>query len=380
MGLRRGAGAAALALVAIALVWLLLSGGEGEDAAEPQASAGATTTPGVDAASSAPASTEALVEGVMLVGFKGDTAKEALDQLNGHDYGAVLFGPGNWPGEAEGTKLVAEIRDELGSGDGPAPLIVTRQEGGVYRALPDLPPELREVEVGDKNELKLTAEWSEDTAKALAGAGFDLNLAPVADVATLSSPIADRAFSDLPDVAAEMTATTIESCEDADIACAVSHFPGLGGASQDTDLGPASVGVDAATIASRDLLPFRAALGAGAPAVVVGHGLYAAYDPVTPASLSSAIATDLLRGDLGFEGVAISDDIGAGAVEAVTDPGDAAVEAISAGIDLVQVTDPADVERVRRALLAALDAGELPAERLEEASRRIARLAGGRGG
>ena len=171
-----------------------------------------------------------------------------------------------------------------------------------------------------------------------------------------------------------MTATTIESCEDADIACAVSHFPGLGGASQDTDLGPASVGVDAATIASRDLLPFQAALGAGAPAVVVGHGLYAAYDPVTPASLSSAIATDLLRGDLGFEGVAISDDIGAGAVEAVTDPGDAAVEALSAGIDLVQVTDPADVERVRRALLAAVEAGELPAERLEEASRRIARL------
>ena len=145
---------------------------------------------------------------------------------------------------------------------------------------------------------------------------------------------------------------------------------------EDTDRGPATVGLDAATLESRDLVPF-----AGRLLGERASGRSSSRAPSTPPTTRSprprsqpAVATDLLREELGFEGVAITDDLGAGAVEAVTDPGDAAVEALSAGIDLVQVTDPADVERVRRALLAAVEAGELPAERLEEASRRIARL------
>jgi beta-N-acetylhexosaminidase len=158
------------------------------------------------------------------------------------------------------------------------------------------------------------------------------------------------------------------------VACAVGHFPGLGAAAQSTDAGPASVGLDPATLASRDLPPFVAAFEAGAPATVVSHGLYTAYDPVTPASLSPEIVSGLLRDELGYEGAAISDDIGAGAISAVTDPGSAAVEALNAGIDLVQVADPADVGDVREALAAALASGELDEARLEEAAARVSRI------
>lgn len=379
---RRRAGAVALAAVAVALVWLLLSGGgepEEEAVVVDGSSAGATTP---DAAPDAPtvepdppgkSANEDLVDGVILAGFEGDDAGGVLEMLDSHAYGGVLVGPANWSGKGPGSRLLGRLREGLVS-DGGGPLFVTAQEGGEYRTLPDLPPAEREIEIGDRGDPAAATRWARDAAEGLRRAGFDLNLAPVADVATLDSSIADRAFSDDPSVAAEMTAAAVEGCASGGMACAVAHFPGLGAASQDTDLGPASIGLDSVTFQSRDLLPFRAAFRSGAPAVVVSHGLYAAFDPVTPASLSRPITTGLLRDDLGFEGVAISDDLGAGAIGAVTDPGTAAVQAVDAGIDLVQVANPADVESVRKALEAAVEDGTLSEDRLAEAGERIAQL------
>lgn len=375
---RRVAGAAALVLAAVGLTWLLLGGGgddsdseEGEPVASAEAPPATSGDPGEPAAGKTP---EELVEGVMLVGFEGSDPKAALDQLGGRAYGGVLVGPGNWPGRAAGAKLLAQLRDELGSDERDPPLLVTRQEGGPYRSLADLPPELRAIEVGDEGRPKLARAWGEDTAKALRDVGFDLNLAPVADIATLDSPIADRAFSDAPEVTTEMTVEAVKGCRDAGLACAVSHFPGLGAASQDTAVGPASISLDATTLADRDIVPFRAAFAEGAPATVVSNGLYVAYDPVVPGSLSPAVVNELLRESVGFEGVAISDDIGAGAIEAVADPGEAAVQAVNAGIDLVQVADPGDVDRVREALLRAVEDGEVDPERLREAAARLDEL------
>lgn len=375
---RRRAGAVALAAAAVALVWLLLSGGGDSPPTDEEPLEAASAEERPDAADRAPTGAVAdseLVDAVMLVGFKGTDAGPVVAELEDHPYGAVLVGPENWEGKGPGAELVAAIRD--GVEGGPAPLIATAQEGGVYRSLSDLPPPEREIEIGDRGKPGLAASWGESTAKALAGAGFDLNLAPVADVATLDSAIADRAFSDDAEIAAEMTAAAVEGCENGGVACAIAHFPGLGSAAQSTDTGPAQVGLDLPTLQGRDLIPFLAGFEAGAPAVVVSHGLYVGIDPVNPASLSPEIATELLRDEIGFEGVAISDDIGAGAIVAVSDPGEAAVEAVNAGIDLVQVRDPGDVEAVRRALTTALESGELSEERLQEAGERIEALRDG---
>ncbi len=101
---------------------------------------------------------------------------------------------------------------------------------------------------------------------------------------------------------------------------------------------------------------------------------YASYDPVTPGALSESIATELLREDFGFEGLAITDDLGAGAVKATTSVPRAAVEAVVAGADMVQIGSADDQEGVREALLAALDDGELARERLIEAAGRVLEL------
>ena len=127
---------------------------------------------------------------------------------------------------------------------------------------------------------------------------MDLNLFPVADVATVDSPVAGRAFSDDAATAAEMTAAAVRGCHDAGIACAVLHFPGLGAASQDTDQGPATVSLDERPSRARPGA-VRAAFAERVPAVVLSLAFYAAYDPVTPGAMSSEIATDLLRDQLG---------------------------------------------------------------------------------
>jgi beta-N-acetylhexosaminidase len=217
-------------------------------------------------------------------------------------------------------------------------------------------------------------DWANDTAGALRANDFDLNLFPVADVATLDSPVADRAFSDDPTVAAAMTAAAIRGCRDAGLACAPLHFPGLGASSQDTSHGPATVSLDAASLQARDLRAFAAAFAERAPAVVLSLAFYAAYDPVTPGALAEPVATGLLREELGYQGVAITDDLGSGAVRSEFSVPEAAVAAINAGADMIQIGSPSDQAGVRSALLDALATGELGDGRLREAASRVLEL------
>ena len=374
--MRHGAGSLVIALAVLGLSWLLLGGGgsqpEQAEAGAPPSRVAAKDEPATAAAVQSP---RELVDRVMLVGFDGSGPDaDIVSELRGHHYGGVLISASNWEGTRSDAKLTDAIRASV-DGDGlPVPLIATDQEGGDFRALPDLGPAEPEADIGAAADPGAAESWAESSGEDLARSGINLNLAPVADVASIDSPIAERAFSDDAGVAAVMTAAAIRGCRRAGIACAVSHFPGIGAASQDTDQGPATVGLDAGTLHGRDLVPFTAAFDAGAPAVVVSLGLYAAYDPATPASLSRTITTGILRRELGFEGVAISDDLAAGALSAGGRPGRSAVAAINAGIDLVQVGDPNDVRRVRLSLLEALRTGEISKARMSEAAGRVGLL------
>src|SRR5207244_1348125 len=110
------------------------------------------------------------------------------------------------------------------------------------------------------------------------------------------------------------------------------------------------------------------------PAVVVSLAFYAAYDPVTPGALSSAVTTGLLRKRLGYQGAAITDDLGAGAVKATSSVPEAAVAAVQAGSDLIQIDSPADQAGVRNALLRAVANGQISGARLDEAAGRVLEL------
>ena len=158
----------------------------------------------------------------------------------------------------------------------------------------------------------------------------------------------------------------------ADLFAAVEHFPGLGSADQSTADGPASVGLDLPELRKRDLLPFRAAIEDGAPAVVLSHALYPMNDFTAPGSLSKEVVTDLLRGELGYDGVAITDDLAEPAVEIVAPVPQAAVEALRAGADMLEISGPAaDQQAAYDAVLAAVRRGRISRARLDEAVGRI---------
>ena len=321
-----------------------------------------------------------LADQVLLLGFDGtDPSAEIVDDLSRHEYGGVFLDADNWVDADQGAKLVAALRAAGREQERIPPLIAASQEGGQYRSFADLPPERNELEVGDEGSPKAAEDWAHDAAASLRSAGFDLDLFPIADIATLDSPLADRAFSDDPALVTELTAASIRGCNRAGLACAALHFPGLGAASEDTDRGPATIGLDAAAIEARDLAPFEAAFDEGMPAVVLSLGFYVAYDAVTPGALAEPVATGLLRDQLGYEGVAITDDLGAGAVRAGTAPPKAAVAALAAGADLIRIDDPANQRGVEHAIVAAVADGELPRSQLEQAASRVLQLKRSRG-
>jgi beta-N-acetylhexosaminidase len=309
------------------------------------------------------------VDQVLLLGFDGRAA-QIVGDVTRTQLGGVIVGSQN----GADPKLLEAIED-AGSADGRIPpLLVAAQEGGIYRSFPELPPDARQIDIGDLASADDAEAWALETTRALRRAGFQLNLFPIADVGTLDSPVGGRSFSDDALLTAELTAAALRGCREAELACAPAHFPGRGAASQDTAEGPAIVSLDPASLEARDLEPFRAAIAGDAAALVLSLALYSAYNPITPAALAPEVATDLLRDDLGFEGVAITDDLGSGAVKATFSVREAAVAALRAGADLLQIASPEDQTGVRRAILEAVDSGEIPKERLAEAAGRVLEL------
>ena len=369
---RRRAVALVVIAALVALVVILLRGGgdDGGEELDPFAGVSPQTATLVEELSPAQ-----LADQVLLLGFEGtDESAPFLDEVRSRQLGGVLVDTPNWTDSSAGTALVTAIR-AAGREDGRVPpLLAAAQEGGRYRAFDDLPPGQTELEIGDGGSVPAAEDWAFDTARALRSAGFDLNLFPVADIATLDSPIADRAFSDDPAAVIEMTAAAARGCREAGLACAALHFPGLGAASEDTDHAAATVGLDAETLESRDAAPFAFAFAEQMPAVVLSLAFYAAYDPVTPAALSEPVATGLLRDELGFSGVAISDDLGAGAVRSGYSVPKAAVAALAAGSDLIRIDAPEDQSGVADAIVEAVESGELSEARLQQAAARVLEL------
>jgi beta-N-acetylhexosaminidase len=309
---------------------------------------------------------------LLLVGFAGRTVKAPFyGTLGRMDLGGVAFDRDNYQSPNQISTLAAAVSNTTADPrTHTPPFIVAPQEGGDFSAFPNLPPF---DNAADLHSTSLAAREARDSAKALTQVGFNGVLAPDLDVsASTDQPLAGRAFSDVPSKVASYAGATIGAYRSAHMLSAPGHFPGIGAAGQSTDNGPTEVGLGMKDLARRDLVPFRAAIRAGAPAVLLGHAGYQPDDFVVPASLSRAIATRLLRGQLGFKGVAITDDLEAGAITSQTTVPKAAVMAIEAGADMVWISSPeSDWIAAYKALLAAVRAKRIPMLRIDTAVTRI---------
>jgi beta-N-acetylhexosaminidase len=216
-------------------------------------------------------------------------------------------------------------------------------------------------------------------AEELLALGVNMDLAPVVDVVTGSNPVlAGRHLGPDPEVVAEIGAAFVEGMAASGVIAVPKHFPGHGRSQTDPHSGAVVIDATPEDLGTIDWIPFHAVFAAGAGAVMVGHPVYTDIDPDHPASLSPTVLTQL-RTLFGFDGVAITDSLSMAAVTDGRTPGELGVAALAAGEDLLLVQSPSAVEETVTAIIDAVESGDLPRERLEEAARRVRTLAASAG-
>ncbi len=283
---------------------------------------------------------------LMVVGFPGvDLSSPVFGELAGHGWGGIIVGPDN-AFDVTGVGLFAgEAQAVAANAGNVAPLVAAFDDGR--------PPKLG----SSRATAKATARAAAAAAKAQ---GVTLTTAPSIDVG-LGADAAQIA---------RIAPGAVAGWVGGGIASAPSHFPGQGTVTQDPLDGPANVGGSARQLARRDLKPFRTALR-HAPAVTVSSAAFLAYDPVTPAALTPGVVRGLLRSQLRFRGVALSDDITGLSVATGEPPQRVAVDAVRTGIDLLYVPDASQRNRVFQALLRAAKSKRLPRSRVLDAVARV---------
>jgi beta-N-acetylhexosaminidase len=276
--------------------------------------------------------------------------------------GVILFGfnasgPAGWP------RLTRQIQK---AGHGRA-LVMVDQEGGEIRTVDHLGPSAGQPFQGPPASVRRAARAA---GRGLRDVGINVNLAPVADVPRPGSVMATRAFpGDARDVAAR-TRASVRGLRDARVAATAKHFPGLGGATVNTDDAPATVN----TPLRRDLVPFQAAIAAGVPVVMLSHASYPALDRRRIGSQSRAVVTGLLRGRLGFEGVVVTDSMEAEAVVSRSGVAEAAERSVRAGADLILMTGSASWNEVFPRLLGEARRDQAFRARIRESAARVLAL------
>lgn len=294
-----------------------------------------------------------------------DYVKDILS--DGWAAGAILFSD-NLTGPDQARALAADIQEAAG-GDA---LVMTDQEGGAVRTLDWLGPQRSAPAQGDPAAVRAAHR---EAGAALRDHGITVALGPVADVPVVSgSVMAGRAFSADPQRAAARVAAAVEGLGQSDVAATLKHFPGLGGATVNTDDAPATVDRSEDQLTGSDLEPFRAGIEAGAQLVMLGSARYPALDGERIAMLSPAVVDGLLRDDLGFDGVAITDSLEAEAVTDVAEVDEAAVQVVEAGGDIALTTGRGSWIRVFRAFEARADASPAFRERVRESAARVLEL------
>jgi beta-N-acetylhexosaminidase len=311
---------------------------------------------------------ERQVAQLFLFGFEGtDLTAEIYRRLRSQDLGGIVL---SRPNDAGDPALLGQLGAEaavIAEQEGHVPpWVLAVQDGGEFNELASLPPALAGADLASTDE---AAAQALDTARTMREHNISGLLGPVIDVGFESgSALGARVYSDDPGEVAAYAEALVRAYREERLLGAVKHFPGLGAADQSTQFGPATVGLDLEQLRQRDLRPFRAAIEAGVPAVLLSHALYPVSDFTRPGSLTREIATDLLRGELGFQGVAITDDLADPAIASSYSVPDAAVQALKAGADLVFISGPVgDQQAAYAAVLAAVRDGDLPRRRLNEA-------------
>ncbi len=317
--------------------------------------------------------------GQVIVGrYYSNTPEEAADLVRDLHLAGVSVGGDNIVDAAQVQATTAAVtKAHAADGRSFPPVIGVDQEGGVVAHLDGVAttfPPFQEagdaIAGGARQGNTAVRNAAAATAMELRMLGFTWVFAPVADVTigAADPTIGSRSPSEDPKTAAAAIGAAVPGYGDAGVVSTTKHFPGHGSVTADSHEVLPKLDASLETLRKRDLAPFEAAVEAGAPAMMMGHLDSRAIAPGVPTSLAPE-AYDFLRDELGFEGVAITDSMGMGAVMR---PGKPAVDALNAGADLLLM--PPDTRNTHAVVTEAIKNGEIPRERIEEAAARVVAL------
>ena len=312
---------------------------------------------------------------MVMVGVEGyildDNTRLMIEKF--HVGGFILFGR-----NIKDTDQIIELTSSLkNASKNDIPLLISiDEEGGRVSRLPGVAMPSSKT-IGYTKDSDRAYENGRALAKRIKSLGFNLNNAPVLDInSNPNNPvIGDRAFSDESEVVTNLGVQTMKGIQAEGIISVIKHFPGHGDTSIDSHKGLPRVDHDLDRLQNFELIPFREAINNRADAVMTAHILLPKLDPHYPATLSKTVITDILRQDLNFGGVIITDDMTMAAIKDNYDLGKAAVKAVNAGVDIVLVChEHANYIAVIEALEQAVKSGNITKARIDGAVHRILKL------
>ena len=320
---------------------------------------------------------------LMMVGFDTNASLGSLDDLVASSHVGNVIYLGGWDGADKVTRTSDHLQGLVsGKSTGDVGLLIAAdQEGGEVHQLRGegftRPPSAKEqARMSSAALTKAATGW----ARELAAAGVNVNLAPVtdtvpADIGRANEPIGrwGRQYGSDPTTVERASTAFLKGMLAGGVEGTVKHFPGLGRIRNNTDFSSTGITDDVTDADDPFLQPFVSGVKAGAGLVMVGSARYSKLDPKVPAMFSAPIVTDLLRGDLGYEGVVITDDVNAKAVQA-TPAAQRAVKVVDAGGDIVLTGDASVAPSMIKALAAKAADDPAFADKVQASVQRVVTL------
>lgn len=301
----------------------------------------------------------------------GDGTKKALEK---YPVGGLIYFKKNIQSEEQIKEMIA---NSVSYNKFPM-FIAVDEEGGKVSRLADA-LQLENVgpmaEIGNAGDSNKAYEAMKSVGTYMTSYGFNLDFAPVADVLTNedNTSIGDRSFSSDPMVVAGMVTAAVNGLEEVGVTACVKHFPGLGDASEDTHNGLAVIDKSLEELKQTELVPFISAIENGVNMIMVGHmSLPQIVGDNTPATMSKEVISDLLRSELGFNGVVITDAMNMGAITEYYGADEATIRALKAGADMVLM--PEDFELAYEGVIEAVKDGTISEDRINNSLKRVFRI------
>lgn len=311
---------------------------------------------------------------MVMIGIQGTKVDDdSLYMLNQYHMGGVILFDRNMENPEQVKQLTSDLQAQSNE---KVPLFIgIDEEGGdVVRMAEKLTPPPSQKEIGATGDIEQAKTWAIKTAKTLKDMGINVNFAPVADVGSNDK----RSYSTDTNTVIDFVRAATKSYQQENIIYSLKHFPGIGKGRVDSHVDSSSIDVAKEVLMTEDIIPFKTIIDENDPNdyfILVSHLKYPALDEEYPASLSSKIMTDLLRNELGYKGIIITDDMEMGAVANHNDFRSIGVKAVKAGVDIVLVCHEYEHQQeVYLGLLDAVNSGEISQERIDESVKRIIRV------